>query len=77
MIAGIKQSKKALEASKVKLAYVANDADENVIKPFLHLCKKKAVEVNRELDMKELAKLCKIEVPTAVAVVTISNVVEI
>jgi len=71
LVAGLKQSKKTVEANEAKLAYVANDADENIVKSFLQICKKTNVEVNRDLDMKELAKLCKIEVPTAVVVVTI------
>ena len=72
MIAGLKQSKKAVESGDVSLAYVAKDADAEVVKSFLRLCEKKGVTVERAHDMKELAKLCKIEVPTAVAVVTIN-----
>ena len=71
IIAGLKQSKKAVEAGEAKLAYIAFDADKGVITPFLQLCETKGIEVDCKLDMKELAKLCKIEVPTAVAVVTI------
>jgi len=68
MIAGLKQSKKAVEANEIKLAYVAKDADKNVVAGFLQLCKMKGIEVDASLDMKKLAKLCKVEVPTAVAV---------
>ena len=71
IIAGLKQSKKAVEAGEVKLAYAAKDADGEIVAPFLKLCGKKDIAINREYNMKELAKLCKIEVPTAIAVVTI------
>jgi len=71
IIAGLKQSKKAVEAGEAKLAYVADDADKDVVTPFLQLCKAKGIEVDCKLDMKELAKLCNVEVPTAIAVVTI------
>jgi len=71
IIAGLKQSKKAVESAEANLAYIAKDADKNVVTPFVQLCKANGIEINCELDMKELAKLCKVEVPTAVAVVTI------
>ena len=73
IIAGLKQSNKAVEAGEVSQAYVAHDADSEVVKPFLRLCEIKDVSIDRSYDMKELAKFCKIEVPTAVAVVTINN----
>ena len=68
MLVGLKQSKKAVEAGEVGQAYVAHDAESNVVTPFLALCKKKGIPVERCYDMKELAKVCKVEVPTAVAV---------
>jgi len=71
IIAGLKQSKKAVEAGNVSRAYVAKDAQSEVVAPFLALCLRREVAVDCEYDMKELAKLCKVEVPTAVAVVTI------
>ena len=71
IVAGLKQSKKAVETGEVSRAFAAFDADSEVISPFLTLCREKGVSVDREYDMKELAKLCKVEVPTAVAVVTI------
>jgi len=71
IIVGLKQSKKAVEANEVKLAYIAKDADYEITAPVLRLCNKKDITINREYNMKDLAKLCKIEVPTAIAVVTI------
>jgi len=71
IMAGLKQSKKAVEAGNVVKSYVAKDADSAVVATFLKMCQRREIEVDRSCDMKELAKLCKIEVPTAVAVVTI------
>jgi len=71
IIAGLKQSKKAVEAGSVSQAFVAHDADSEVVATFLDMCRQGNVAVERSYDMKELAKLCKVEVPTAVAVVTI------
>ena len=71
MVVGLKQSKKAVEAGNASLAHVAFDADSEVVEPFLTLCRQMNVTVERNCDMKELGKRCKVEVPTAVAVVTI------
>ena len=69
MIVGLKQSKKAVEAGEASCAYVAHDADSDVVTPFLVLCQQMNVTVERSCDMKELGKLCKVEVPTAVAII--------
>ena len=65
---GLKQSKKAVRAGRAKRAYVAKDADPWVIEPFVALCEERQVPVVQVPTMKELAKGCHVEVPTACAV---------
>ncbi len=66
-VVGLKQSKKAIEAGEALLVFVARDADSHVVFPLERLCEKKNVEVVYVNNMKELAKACHVDVPTAVA----------
>lgn len=68
-LVGLKQSKKAVQNGQALRAYVAGDADEWVIEPFIQLCRDQNVEVVMAPNMKELAKACHVEVPTAVCVI--------
>ena len=68
-LAGLKQSQKAILSGKAVLAYIAEDSDEHIKLPLIALCEKEKVEVLYVETMKELAKTCRVEVPTAVAVV--------
>ncbi len=66
---GLKQSQKAVEAGNAKVAYVAEDAESRIKLPFENLCSLKGVPVVYVSTMKELAKACHVDVPTAVAVI--------
>lgn len=68
-VVGLKQSKKAIEAGSAKLAYIARDAEEHIRFPFEVLCRENAVQIIYVDTMKELAKACRVDVPTAVAVI--------
>ena len=68
-VVGLKQSKKAIESGEAKLVFVARDADSHVVFPLERLCEAKKVEVVYVNNMKELAKACHVEVPTAVATI--------
>lgn len=68
-VVGLKQSKKAIESGKAELVFVARDADSHVVFPLERLCGEKSVEVIYVNNMKELAKACHVEVPTAVATI--------
>ena len=68
-VVGLKQSKKAIESGKAELVFVAEDADDYVTEPVKKLCGEKNVEVVFASSMKELAKACRVEVPTAVATI--------
>ncbi|MBQ2614487.1 MAG: ribosomal L7Ae/L30e/S12e/Gadd45 family protein [Clostridia bacterium] len=66
-VVGLKQAKKAVLSGKAKLVYIAEDADPWVTDPLQRLCKEQGVEVLLVSSMKELAKACRVEVPTACA----------
>ena len=68
-VAGVKQSKKAVEAGEAKTAYISNDAEPHIRVPFENLCNLNGVPVIYVETMKELAKACRVDVPTAVAVI--------
>lgn len=67
-LVGLKQSQKAIMAGIAKSAYIAEDAEFRIKEPFELLCKEHNVPVVYVRTMKELAKACRVEVPSAVAV---------
>ena len=72
-LAGLKQSQKAILSKKAVLVYIAEDADDRIKLPLIDLCEKEKVEVLYVETMKELAKACRVEVPTAVAIILKEN----
>lgn len=66
-VTGLKQSKKAIEAGKAEIAYLAQDSDPRIYESFLAFCKEHDLEVIEIPTMKELAKGCRVDVPTAAA----------
>ena len=68
-VVGLKQSKKVIESGRAEMVFVARDADSHVVFPLERLCGEKNVEVIYVNNMKELARACHVEVPTAVATI--------
>ena len=68
-VVGLKQSRKAIDTGRAELVFVARDADSHVVFPIERLCSEKGVPVEYVNNMKELAKACHVEVPTAVAAI--------
>ena len=66
--AGVKVCAKAVKEGRVALAFVAEDADEARVAPFLELCRAHDVETVTVPTMAELGKSCGIAVGSAVAV---------
>lgn len=66
-VVGVKQTVKALKNSTVKTLYVSNDADESLIKPLIELAEENSIDIIRVDTMKELGKLCGIDVSAATA----------
>jgi large subunit ribosomal protein L7A len=69
---GLKQTQRALEKGLVQRVYVANDAENHVLRPILEWCRTHNVERIDVPTMKELGKACGIEVGTAVAAILVN-----
>lgn len=67
-VIGIKQAIKAVRNDEGKCVYIADDAEEKLIQPLLKLAKEKHIAVNKVNTMKELGKLCGIEVGASAVV---------
>lgn len=67
-VVGLKQSAKKVAQGLAEIAFVASDADVRLTEPFVQLCEDNSVPVVMAESMKELAKACRVEVPTACAV---------
>ena len=68
-VIGIKQCIKLLKNGDGKVLYVAKDVDKKLIAPLIELADKKNVEIKSVETMKELGKLCGIEVKSSAALV--------
>lgn len=68
-VAGLKQTKKAIESGCAEIVFIARDADLHVVFPLEKSCEENALTVVYVNNMKELAKACHVEVPTAVAAI--------
>lgn len=67
-VVGIKQSIKAIKNGEAKAVYAALDADIKLIEPVIKLAKENSLEINYTDTMKDLGKLCGIDVGAATAV---------
>ena len=68
-VVGLKQTMKMVSKNNAEIVYIAEDADSRIIQPLVNICVNEAVEVIKVKSMKELAKACKVEVPTACAAI--------
>ena len=69
MMVGIKQSRRSLDEGNVKCAFIAQDADAHIIRPFMEDCKVMGVDVVTVESMKELGHAAGIDIGAAVVVV--------
>ncbi|MFL0248483.1 ribosomal L7Ae/L30e/S12e/Gadd45 family protein [Candidatus Clostridium stratigraminis] len=67
-VVGIKQSIKVMKNNEAKAVYVAKDADSRLIVPVINLAQEISLEINYVDTMKNLGKLCGIDVGAATAV---------
>ena len=65
---GVKECTKAVKSGRAAIAFVAEDADKNLIETFVGLCKEHQVETVLVPEMSEIGKSCGIAVGSAVAV---------
>ncbi|NLM35323.1 MAG: 50S ribosomal protein L7ae-like protein [Clostridiales bacterium] len=68
-VIGIKQTGKSLRNGFGKTLYVAKDSDEHLINPLIKLAEELKVEIIYVNTMKELGRLCGIDVGAAVALI--------
>lgn len=68
MVAGVRQAMKAIEAGKAEVVYLADDADSFVALPITDTCKQKGIRVECVPTKTALGRMCRIDVPSAVAV---------
>ena len=68
-VVGLKQTKKAIESGRAEIVFIARDADLHVVFPLEKSCEENALTVVYVNNMKELAKACHVDVPTAVATI--------
>ena len=68
-VVGIKQSIKAIKSGEAKAVYTAIDAEAKLIEPVLKLAKENSLELVYINTMKELGKLCGIDVGAATAAI--------
>lgn len=66
---GIKQSIKGLKTGEGQALYVASDAQSELVKPVVDLATSLNVSVNYVETMKDLGKLCGIDVGAAVTLI--------
>ncbi|WP_138207390.1 ribosomal L7Ae/L30e/S12e/Gadd45 family protein [Haloimpatiens lingqiaonensis] len=64
---GIKQTLKAIKQDQCERLYIAEDAEFKLIQPLIDLAKDKSLEIVYIDTMKELGRLCGIDVGAAVA----------
>ena len=72
-VVGIKQTRNAVIHDRAAVVYFAEDAAFGMLDEIMEICKDKKIEQVFVPSRRELAKLCKIDVPCAVAVVLNDN----
>ncbi|MFL0249205.1 ribosomal L7Ae/L30e/S12e/Gadd45 family protein [Clostridium neuense] len=68
-VVGVKQSIKAINEGIVKIVYLAKDADTELFKNVEKLSKEHSLQIVYVDTMKELGKMCNIDVKASTAVV--------
>lgn len=70
-VVGIKQATKAISNDNCKILYVAKDVEEKLVNPLIEKAKEKNVDIIHIDTMKELGKLCGIQVAASATAVLI------
>ena len=68
-VVGIKQTKTAIKSGTATVVYVASDADFCAVEEVLSLCKNNGIELVCDYSRKEIARACKVDVPSAAAAI--------
>ena len=66
-VVGAKQLRKAVRAGRVRLVFLAENADPAVTEPLAELCRQHSIQITWVSTMAELGRACGIEVGAAAA----------
>ena len=66
---GVKQVSRALKQSEVEKLFIAKDAEQHVTRRIMELAQKQMIPIDYIESMKELGRMCSIDVGAAVAVI--------
>ena len=66
-VVGVKQVKRAINASEVSTVFVAQDADKRITEEVIKICEDKLIQIIHVDNMDELGKACGIDINAAVA----------
>ncbi len=69
IVAGVKQTRKAVQSGNAVLALLAENADPALTQPLEELCRTKGIPVQWVRSMEELGKTCSLSVGAAAAAV--------
>ncbi len=69
LLVGLKSSLRALKDDKVKILYVAEDAEQHVTRKLLDIAQQKNTRIEKVDSMKTLGQVCNIDVGAAAAVI--------
>lgn len=72
-VVGIKQTRNALSEKKARVVYTAEDVAPGMLDEIIKLCEAEKTERIVVPTRKELAKLCKVDVPCAAAALLNDN----
>ncbi|CUH97842.1 hypothetical protein P22_3989 [Propionispora sp. 2/2-37] len=68
-VIGVKQAVKTVEKNKASKVYMAQDADERIVRSLRDVCQQNHVPIEMVTTMSELGKACGIEVGAAAVAV--------
>ncbi len=66
-IVGMKQTLKAVEKDRVRVVFIAKDAEEHVVRPLVKACQDKGLEIVYVDTMQQLGQICGIQIGAAAA----------
>lgn len=71
VVAGMRQTMKAIESNNARAVFIARDAEEKITSSAVRYCKEKEIPVYYIDTMAELGKACNIKVGAAMAAILI------
>jgi large subunit ribosomal protein L7A len=69
LVIGKKQTKRLILKNDIQKVYIARDAEKHVTEDIIKICKDKNIDIIFIDKMKELGKICNIDINAAIAAV--------